>query len=257
MRCVAPLTALRRAEQQFRAAVSRDSTRLDLAGWHVHIWPQPDPFYRNTALPIDERALDEKAIAAMTDGFASRAREPRTEFFVELWPGLEEALVQSGFVVEMRAEVLATTSAPEHAHDHADEAARLLGASDDSDAFLAAAEACFDYPGPTSDDERRRLRDDIARGRTLAAWVVDEDRPVAGASLSGISEVAELVGVWSLPSHRGRGLARAACTKLLEAFFTNGGEMVWLSAGGAGSLPLYQGLGFEICGTQVNLRQPR
>ena len=51
-------------------------------------------------------------------------------------------------------------------------------------------------------------------------------------------------------------VARAACAKLLEAFFTNGGEMVWLSAGGAGSLPLYQGLGFEICGTQVNLHQP-
>ena len=39
-------------------------------------------------------------------------------------------------------------------------------------------------------------------------------------------------------------------------YFGQGGELVWLSAGGEGSLGLYHNLGFREVGTQLNYALP-
>ena len=79
--------------------------------------------------------------------------------------------------------------------------------------------------------------------------------PRAGAALQRGGDVAELAGVWTHPAFRRRGLAHAACHALLAAGFAAGVAQAWLSAA-EGALTLYQRLGFERVGTQVNLDAP-
>lgn len=79
-----------------------------------------------------------------------------------------------------------------------------------------------------------------------------EGEPRAGASLLLGADVAELAGVWTHPGWRHRGLARQVSHALLATAFDDGVALAWLSAA-EGALRLYQALGFQRVGTQVNL----
>jgi ribosomal protein S18 acetylase RimI-like enzyme len=253
---------LRRLAEQFAAAVADGSEVHEVPGFRVHLWPAADPFYRNVAIPVREAGDWRGAIAAMARTFEDRGRTPRLEFFAELWPDLAAALEADGFGLERRGEVMACGPldlAPLRASPVAprplagDESRSRLAA------FLAgAAEAFAEQAAVSASGELERFADGLRRG-ALAAAMVPADReatPVSGATLIGAGGVAELAGVWTRAGWRRRGHARAACALLLERFFAEGGEVVWLSAGDAASAGLYRGLGFWPCGTQLNYARP-
>lgn len=186
--------------------------------------------------------------------FAEVGREPRLEFFAELWPSLPGALERAGFALE--------TAAPALALSPRDEAWPLpsgviildaIAGSDLTRAFLEEIQAAFGVPPPLDEAELARFRGDLAEGATMAAARIEGGRPVAGACLIGIDDgEAEMAGVWSGTSHRRRGHATAACTGLTSAFFGEGGRLVWLSAADDEIEPLYRRLGFVRAGTQLN-----
>ena len=121
------------------------------------------------------------------------------------------------------------------------------------EAFVAGVGTAFGTPAAASwPAEVAQLRHDLGEGSTLAAVALAHGAIVAGASLVGIGDVAELVGVWTAPAQRRRGLASAVCATLLAAFFARGGELAWLSAADRASASLYRRLGFVECGTQLN-----
>ncbi|MCB2054721.1 MAG: GNAT family N-acetyltransferase [Geminicoccaceae bacterium] len=256
MRRPAALTTLRTAQAQFHGAVAVGSTVHELSGFRVHIWPEPDVFYRNVAVPTDPTAAMPQNIRSMLQVFTASGREARLEFFEDLWPNLPARLDAAGFLVEMRAPVLALGRPPSSVRTSR---ARMLRAEDGHEVlqtYLQAAEAAFDVEGIATEGECRRLMQSLSDGRTMTAMVEDEGRPVAGAALAGVGDVAEVAGVWSAPAYRGRGLARIAAAHLAKAFFANGGKLLWLSAATEESLPLYRNLGFDPIGTQLNYHRP-
>jgi ribosomal protein S18 acetylase RimI-like enzyme len=121
--------------------------------------------------------------------------------------------------------------------------------------FLERGQRAFGGAPPDS-GELAQFRRDLAEGATLAAARLLDGRPVAGACLIGVGREAELAAVWTSPDHRRQGHASAVCTTLAAAFLARGGELVWLSASGAGSLALYEQLGFRRVGTQLNYARP-
>jgi predicted GNAT family acetyltransferase len=132
--------------------------------------------------------------------------------------------------------------------------------ADDSDSLLTAAldaaGRAFGEPAIAAPGEVEALRERLASGTVRAAVLVEADRLVAGASLLGAGPVTELGGVWTAADRRRRGLARSLCAALLESHFAAGGELAWLTAGGAGSEPLYRRLGFARTGTQLDMTMP-
>lgn len=245
---------LARLAGQFAAAVADGSEAHDLPGFRVHLWREADPFYRNVAIPTGPACGRREAIAAMAGLFEAHGRIPRLEFFAELWPGLAAALEAEGFALERRspALVLDAARAPAPA-----KAPRLLGPDTPYErlrAFLAAAAAAFGEAAMAlAPGELERFARGLREGTiAAAALLTPAGEPVSGASLIRNGRVAELVGVWTMPPWRRRGLARAACASLLARFFATSGEIAWLSAGDAASEALYRSLGFLPCGTQLN-----
>ena len=246
-----PLNALARAEAQFLAANARGSTCFEQPGYRVHIWPSPDPFYRNVAVPVDPLCLEESSIKAMVATFWSARRQPRLELFDERWPGLARTLRARGFRMESNATVM-TLNAPPTSRG----AAVLLAPEDDIDGYLEAVGAAFDNGSMASKPECDRMRRSLAAGDLMTAIVLEHGSPVAGASLTAAAGTAELIAVWSAPNRRRSGLARAACCTALQSFFEHGGDLVWLSESGVAAKRLYESIGFVACGTQLNLHLP-
>ena len=249
-----PTALLPRLAAQFAAAVADGSAGFDTAGFRVHIWPTPDPFYRNVAIPVGPACIRPDAVAAMRAVFAAHGRAPTVEYFAELWPGLAAVLTAQGLELDARGEAMAM--APPVSWAAGTGAARLLTAADPPEqagAFLLGATRVFGQRAALlAPGELERFVAGLRRGTLAAAELRQGEATVAGASLIGAGAVAELAGVWTLPDHRRRSHARACCQLLLERFFARGGELAWLSVHEPEAARLYVGLGFRPCGTQLN-----
>jgi hypothetical protein len=253
------LALLARLQRQLRRGFATGSERHPTGAFTVYVWPHSDVFYRTRALPVARpRAGWREEIRAMLKPFAAVGRVPRLEIIEELWPDLPRALLDAGFACEMRAPIL--VAEPGSAGEDEDGVAALLDASTPQErlaALIATAEATYGMPArePPA-GELAQLPRELRDGTTIAAACLDGGRFVAGASLIGVAEEAELAGVRSAPGHRRRGLAAAACRRVLARFARLGGELVWLSAGDEGSERLYRSLGFRHAGTQLNMVRP-
>jgi hypothetical protein len=87
---------LRRLERQVHRGFARGSETREVGAFRIYLWPRPEPFYRNRALPVAEPGDWGPAVADLVRAFAAAGREPRVEFFAELWPGLGAALEAAG-----------------------------------------------------------------------------------------------------------------------------------------------------------------
>jgi ribosomal protein S18 acetylase RimI-like enzyme len=251
-------TLLRRLEAQLHEALAEGTEVHELAGFRLHIWRTPDPFYRNVAVPVPAAVGWPEAIAELRAAFARADRRARVEFFGELWPGLAAALESAGFTVESRAPVMASSGRPPSpppgispARVHMLDGATprpLLRACLEGAAAAFHESAAILAPG-----ELERLHEGLAAGTLRSGVVLGEGgTPVAGASVAGRGPVAELLGVWVDPAHRRRGLAHGLCSALLADFFARGGEVAWLTAATAEGSALYRQLGFVPCGTHLD-----
>jgi ribosomal protein S18 acetylase RimI-like enzyme len=249
---------LRRLAAQFAAAVADGSERWEVPGFRIHLWPTPDPFYRNVAIPTDARCENAEAIAGMLELFASHARRPRLEHFAELWPYLAAALEAAGLTPEREAKVMVLRRSDPRAAvlEGSADVLTATHAAGALRAFLAGAAEAFGEQTMLAASELEHFADGLANGTIGATQVRLGGKPVAGASLIRTGSVGELAGVWSVAAHRRQGHARACCRLLLDQFFADGGELAWLSAGDPRSANLYLDLGFQPCGTQLNYAGP-
>lgn len=249
---------LPRLAAQFAAAVADGSRLFDVPGYRVHIWPSPDPFYRNVAIPVARSCSQPTAVDAMVRQFTGCGRSPSVEYFAELWPELATALTARGLVLDTSAQAMVATTPAAWLGEKGP--ARLLtatGAPGLLRAFLAGAAAVFgERAALLAPGELERFAAGLRRGTLLAAAVLEGCQPVAGASLIRTGGTGELVGVWTHPDQRRRGLARACCRLLLHQFFGHGGDLAWLSAHGPEAGGLYRELNFRVCGTQLNFIGP-
>ena len=261
-------------EAQFLAAMSTGARCAETVAFRVHLWPEPDPFYRNVAVPTRQPADWAPAIAAMRQAFAAADRLPRLEFIEERWPGLAAALGQAGFVAASRMPVMVATNRPSSAlavdHPNNRQVIHLDGSTtnDVFERYLEAAHSAFEQKlAPAT---RRRevvlLASELAQGRCRICLIVNDAGDIlAGAGLIGIArlpidssepvQIAELAGVWTEAAHRRQGLASLVAAAVVDRFAASGG-VVWLGAKGERSAALYSRLGFREIGHQRNFSGP-
>ena len=255
----ADLATLRRLESGMRAAMSEGRERHPAGGLDVFLSSTSDNHLLSLGLPaVDGAPPWRPSIEALLAIYAPSGRRPRLEIFDELHPTLAPALEAAGFVLAMRAPLMAL--APGDLADLAGVggragAHRSLG-HDDPDrltAFLRGQSVA--YGGSGADGEALAwlpsLLAGLERGTIMAAALELEGELVSGATLIFGGGVAELAGVWTEPRRRRQGLAFEVCRRLLADAFDRGLELGWLSAAEEG-LGVYRRLGFERVGTQLN-----
>ncbi len=248
-------------EAQFRAAVARGSTVVETPAFRVHVWPTPDPFYRNVAVPIRRPDDWRPAVEAMQAAFRTAGRQARLEFVAECWPDLGPALAAAGLVETARQRLMVMTALPPDL-PAGPPIEFLPAARTVVEGYLSAVLQAFAQPlePHALADEAGTLAREIAAGRCTIATVTAGDRGfLAGAGLIGIDpaargwrRIAELAGVWTAQTETGRGLATGVVARLVESFLGTGGGLVWLAAESERAAALYARVGFRAIGWQCN-----
>ena len=218
----------------------------------------------NVAVPAGRPAGGDwrREARVLRDAFHQRQRQPRVEYFEELWPGLTEGLMLGGMTTEMRAPTLARRLkvAELDSRVSVGEGPMVLFLRPDHSygllaEFLQATAAIFDLDDPLdTEGEVIRLRNDLRSGRSLVALIQIEGRIAACGGLNRSDPVAEMVGIGTLPWARRRGLAAHLCAALLAEADRIGLDLVWLGATAPDALSLYGRLGFRPIGHQILMR---
>ncbi|MEV4260790.1 GNAT family N-acetyltransferase [Kribbella sp. NPDC049584] len=116
-----------------------------------------------------------------------------------------------------------------------------VGTAGPAERDVAAAE--------TSDDMVATLRDRALRGVAVSAGAFTDDGMVASGTHQPVDSTTEIVGVGTLPSARRRGLGAAVTSKLVEHAFSNGVDLVLLSAESDAVAAVYERVGFHRIGS--------
>jgi ribosomal protein S18 acetylase RimI-like enzyme len=246
------LALLQRLEQSLKRAAGMTRELLPLSGFDVLIAPSANA-YMNYAVPkagVEDWALK---IKEMNRAFIDKQRQPRLEYFQELYPTLREALANSGFVQDMSAPVMTLEpfdlSQPKAVTD-----AEYIVLKDDQgmlETFLRRQSLAF---GGLGDDSSLSwldsMKQGLQKGSLSGAALSQKGEIVSGAIIQGKDD-GELAGVWTLPSKQKQGLAYTLCHRLLADYFAKSQNLCWLSAA-EDAQKLYANLGFKVVGTQLN-----
>lgn len=118
-------------------------------------------------------------------------------------------------------------------------------------AELAAAMA-----EPRAEERRDRVAGMLASGRTGMAAAVRDGVVLCSGQYNPVGDVAEVVGVGTLPSARRQGLALGVTAALVARALEEGARTVFLSAGDEDVARIYGRLGFRRVATALIAEPP-
>jgi GNAT superfamily N-acetyltransferase len=196
--------------------------------------PGNDHPMRNYAIPDEGVLASEDDIAALVAIYERRGLKPRLEYVHGAAPGLEDALVDAGFVLEARVPIMVVTAgeALAVAAPAGVEVLMCESASDHADAITVAALA-YGEPGPSPPwaliEARQAM---VIGGGGVALARQSRDGTPVGSGLFPIPTggVTELAAVGVLESHRGHSVAAALMSRLAATALDAGVELLWLTA---------------------------
>jgi predicted GNAT family acetyltransferase len=210
----------------------------------------------NAVVNDDSQPITRADIQEMARVFESKDRLPRMEVFREIRSPLIELLQEEGFQVESEMPVMSCTVDKFKPQTADDVLVEMLSPDSDPKPFLQVVDIAFEHDEPITAERIENTRQSLRKGSQWSALARIEGEPAAVASLVVSDSVAELAGVGTLPQFRRRGAASTASTYLMHQFFGHG-DLVWLSAGDDTSRLVYERLGFELVGVQVNISKER
>ncbi|MFZ3497545.1 GNAT family N-acetyltransferase [Streptomyces sp. 5.8] len=118
------------------------------------------------------------------------------------------------------------------------------------------AELAVAEQDPASEGRRVRVAGMIESGRTALAAAVRDGVVLCSGQYVPVGDIAEVVGVGTLPSARRQGLALAVTAALVTDALARGTRTVFLSAGDEDVARLYARLGFRSAGTALIADRP-
>ena len=252
---------LHRLETSLREVGARGRETVRTRGFDVFI-SQEKSYHMSFAVPLEIELADwSEAVTQMVAAFASRGKRARLEYFHELHLGLADTLGAAGFKLDMSAPVMTLTpealaAPPKPKGDYF----RLTPERKNLEDFLRKQSVAYGgSEGEGALEWLDNLQQGLQRGSVMAAGLKSQVKDqvkiqgglVSGASIQIGGDAGELAGVWTSPSEQQRGVAFELCQRLLSDYFQAGHTLCWLSAA-AGAQRLYEKLGFQTVGTQLN-----
>lgn len=187
-------------------------------------------------------------VRAIFDTHVRHGREPFFEFCEDLWPDIPALLEQSGLIRKqtMPLMVLLRSDARSHNPKHPVRFATAM----DAESIATIGHAAFGEAPPDA-EAIASTAGRLGTGQFVAS-VVSIDRVPAGcAQIVGTRAIKEVAGVATASEFRRRGVATTAIGFLLNHFFSDGGEIAWLTPGDDSAEKVYTGLGFQTIAHQV------
>ncbi|MFD0358378.1 GNAT family N-acetyltransferase [Streptomyces sp. NPDC127110] len=188
------------------------------------------------------------------------------EWVAETTPSLRAAVEAAGLHVHAHP-LMALDAGAEPLPPHPE--VRLLGADDPLlRAAVAVPALAFGEPGtalgtagpaelaaavadPGSEERRARVSAMLADGRTTMAAAVRDGLVLCSGQYNPVGDVAEVVGVGTLPTARRQGLALGVTAALVAEARARGARTVFLSAGDEDVARIYARAGFRRVGTAL------
>ncbi|MGW4074534.1 GNAT family N-acetyltransferase [Streptomyces asiaticus] len=196
--------------QSFAVAnLRRRPVVVEIGGFVAGFTPDTDSPYLNYATPLPGTDPTEADVTALIRVFRDRGLLPRLEFAPQAAPGAASALRAAGFGTEAVHEYLVCVPSTLTAPHSADAPHVETPATDEEYAALdAALTEAFGGVFASSTPGAARLRRTQQGGGAVRFVRAPEGGCVGGASCSPPAEdTAELSGVGTRPTHRGRGIA--------------------------------------------------
>jgi len=258
------------AIDSFLDAAPRRSARIEEHGpFTLFVSQAPWPYYARPRLGGDGDAFTVEAVEAARARLRELGQPETFEWVHETAPSLIGAIRDTGLdVLEVPLLVLDRSlwRAPEPPGTVT--LRRLDPDEDPVDDALAVAEVGFGAPGTAPGPEGRAERDAVTlaagfsehmrqRLRTGQSVIVVAETPAGPAAtgtLRPVGDVAEIVGVATLPAVRRQGLGGAVTGALVEIALESGIDTVFLSAASDEIARVYERLGFRRAGTACFLR---
>jgi GNAT superfamily N-acetyltransferase len=257
-------SVLRQVDDYLHTVPLSDVDRLEVGGFTLFRSHRPWPYYARPR-PDRGRALTAADVELLRERCHELDLPLNVEWVTETAPELAELLDTAGLDVVRHPLLVVTEAEFRPAADGVD--VRLVPA--ERDALLrarAVADVAFGHPaggtaGPAEREEAmRHARPDMgdallakAQDRqvaTMAAFAAefDPEGPVAHGQYRPIGEVAEIVGVGTLPVARRRGFGTAVASALTAHALAAGVRLVTLSAADERVAQMYRTLGYRIIG---------
>jgi GNAT superfamily N-acetyltransferase len=244
---------LKRIEDSYLKVVRTRSFLIPSGPFLISLNPGTRLRWLNNAVVADDTGpIDQAAIAEMVRVFEANDRMPRMEIFRELRSDLVDSLIANGFAIESELPTMVCTKDSFIPQRNETVSVELLTPASDPSPFMRVVDASFGHEEPITPERIEGMRQSLRKGTQWAALGRIGEVPAAVASLVVSDGVAELAGVGTVPDMRRRGAASTVSTQLLEEFFSQG-EVAWLSAGDDTARAVYERLGFELLGVQVNI----
>ena len=242
------------------AGQTRESHRV--APFTVFIDPLRTNKYLSFAVP-DARAGADALAAALPDVaalFEARERRKRTEHMEVVCPALAGVVEQAGWTLSERVAVMVCT--PESfAEPPAPDG--LVVEPLEPDATEARIREVWSAQDRAFGEPDQELTPElVARWRERAArelgyaGLLDGEVVGTAIALPVVLGVSELVGVATVPEHRGKGIAGHLTARAVAAAFEAGAELAWLSAADEAAGRVYTRAGFRLEGWQRGYEGP-
>lgn len=267
------MTALLNRLEAYYDAVPRRFARVEECGPFTLFLGEPGgwTYYARPRLGGPDR-FDAAAVAAATARLRQLELPEVIEWVHETTPALRAAVQDEGSLV---VEEIPLMVFPDDAVDLPapvdDVQVRLLAPGEGE--LLAAARAVADVgfassgtargaAGPAERDAalqppQTRVLELIADGAALVAVAISGcDGVVATGRAMPVGDVAEIVGVATLPTARRRGLGALVTAVLVRAVRDRGVGTVFLTAGSEDVARVYSGVGFVRVGTGLAAERP-
>lgn len=235
------------------------------AGWPYYARPTLAGPGSSDVSPADvERVLARQRELKVPESF---------EWVAETTPSLRAAAEAAGLQVHAHP-LMVLDPAAEAVRLPADPDVRVLGADDPLlGAAVTVPMLAFSAPGtavgeagpaelaeagrdPAVEGRRIRVAAMIESGRTAMAAAVRDGVVLCSGQYIAVGDVAEVVGVGTLPSARRQGLGLAVTAALVADAVARGARTVFLSAGDEDVARIYARLGFRPVGTALIADRP-
>lgn len=239
------------------ATGAQGRTELELGPFRAYFLESCSDPLMSFATPCREGDWD-RDIHTLTRMFRSRKTKLRLEYFQELYPSLGGALVRAGLRLDNSALAMFSQHPPPTSNPQSPWKLEWLQSNHRArlEEFTAAQSRSFGMDvTEVSTGWLPLLEQGLSRGSISGIAALDGDSVVGGATLLHGQGVAELAGVFTLPHLRRSGLASHLCRPLLDHYFRDGADMIWLSTEPE-IRDLYGKLGFREIGTQMNFSEP-
>lgn len=192
------------------------------------------------------------AVARLEELFTAAGRTLRIEFIAEAWPWLGSLLEEEGLRRQSSVELMVCT--PETFRPVRADFVRRVDAADLAAVagFASVENAVF----PDDACEPELVRYQIEQGFWRCAVAAADGEAVAAGALAIAGRMAELAAMATLPDWRRRGLGAAIASHLVAAYFSAGGDLVWLALGSGAAASVYARVGFRPAGRRVSYSCP-